>query len=92
MSPHDDVEHHHQDKANGKADGAEVAVLTGRGFRYQFLHHDIQHGAGGKGRVIGQTKSKSLRQRPALLAAVSTPGVCTRRRSFLALPKKETWR
>ena len=33
------VKYHHQDEADGKADGAEIGVLTVRGFGDQFLDH-----------------------------------------------------
>ena len=49
---HDYIEYHHQDEADGKADGAEIGVLTTGGFGNQFLDHDVEHGACGKGQHI----------------------------------------
>ena len=43
--PHYHIEYHHQDEANGKANGAKVRVLTTGGFRYEFFYHHIEHGA-----------------------------------------------
>ena len=37
--PHYHIEHHHQDKANGKADGAEIRVLAVGSFWDEFLDH-----------------------------------------------------
>lgn len=51
---HYHVKHHHQDKADGKTDGAEIAVLTTGGFWNQFLDNHIEHGASGKGQHIWQ--------------------------------------
>ena len=49
---HYHIEYHHQDEANGKADGAEVGVLTAGGLRDEFLDHDVEHGACGKGKHV----------------------------------------
>ena len=51
---HDDVKHHHQHETDGKADGAEVAVLTFGGFGDEFLDHHIEHGPCGKGEHVRQ--------------------------------------
>ena len=48
-STHYHIKHHHQDETDGKADGAEIGVLTAGGFGYQLLNHDIEHGSCGKG-------------------------------------------
>ena len=48
------VKYHHQDEADGKADGAEIGMLTVRGFGNQFLDHDVEHGSGGKGEHVGE--------------------------------------
>ena len=50
---HNHVKHHHQHEPYGKAYGAHVAVLTFRGFRYQFLHYYVEHRSSGKGKHIG---------------------------------------
>ena len=50
---HHNVEHHHQHKADGKADGAEIGVPTAGGFGYQFLDDDVEHGACGEGEHVG---------------------------------------
>lgn len=51
---HHYVEHHHQHKANGKTNGAEVRVLALAGFGNEFLYYDIEHGSCGKGQHIGE--------------------------------------
>ena len=50
--PHHHIEYHHQDEANGKADGAEVRVLALRGFWDEFLDNHIEHGASSKGEHV----------------------------------------
>ena len=50
--PHYHVEHHHQDEANGKADGAEIRVLTAGGFGDEFLDYNVEHGSCGKGEHV----------------------------------------
>ena len=51
---HNDIEHHHQHKPYGKADGAEVAVLAFRSLRYEFFYDDIDHRTGGEGKEVWQ--------------------------------------
>ena len=51
---HYHIEYHHQDEADGKADGAEIRVMTAGGFRDEFLDHDIEHGSCGEGKHIGE--------------------------------------
>ncbi len=51
---HYHIKHHHQYEANGKADGAEIGVLTAGGFWDQFLDHDVEHGSRGKSEQVGK--------------------------------------
>ena len=46
---HNDIEHHHQHKPYGKADGAEVTVLAFRCLWYEFFYYDIYHSTGSEG-------------------------------------------
>ena len=50
---HHHIEYHHQDKADGETDGAEIGVFALAGFWNEFLDDDIEHGACGKGQQIG---------------------------------------
>ena len=54
--PHYHIEHHHQDEADGKANGAEIRVLTTGGFGDEFLNHDIEHGSSGKSKHIREDR------------------------------------
>ena len=51
---HHHIESHHQHETDGKADGAEVGVLTAGSFRDEFLNHDVEHGTCCKGEHIGK--------------------------------------
>ena len=46
---HHHVEYHHQDKADGKSDGAEITVLTAGGLGDKFLDNYIEHSTSCKG-------------------------------------------
>ena len=51
---HHHIESHHQHETDGKADGAEVGVLTAGSFGDEFLNHDVEHGTCCKGEHIGK--------------------------------------
>ena len=49
---HHHIEHHHQHETDGKANSAEIGMLTAGGFGYQFLDHDVEHGSCSEGNTI----------------------------------------
>ena len=51
---HHHIESHHQHETDGKADGAEIGVLTAGSFGDEFLNHDVEHGTCCKGEHIGK--------------------------------------
>ena len=51
---HHYVKYHHQHETNGKANGAEVAVLSAGCFGDEFLDDHVEHGSRGKGQHVGQ--------------------------------------
>lgn len=50
--PQNHVEYHHEDKADGEADGAEVGVLTTGGFGNELLDNYVEHGSCGEGEHV----------------------------------------
>ena len=52
------VEHHHEHETERKANGAVVAVLARRCFGNEFFYDDVDHGASGKCKHVGQYGQK----------------------------------
>ena len=48
------VQRHHQGEAQGEGQRSHIGVLPLGHLRDQFLHHHIEHGAGGEAKQIGQ--------------------------------------
>ena len=48
------VQSHHQSKADGEEEGAQVGVTTLRHFRDEFFHDDVEHGSSGETEKIRQ--------------------------------------
>ena len=46
---HDHIESHHQHETDGKADSAEIGMLTTGDFGDEFLNHDVEHDTSCKG-------------------------------------------
>ena len=47
--PQRNIQHHHQGKAQGKADCADVGFFLAGGFGEEFFYDYVDHGAGGEG-------------------------------------------
>ncbi len=56
-SPHHHIKDHHQHKTDGKANSAEIAMLSAGGFWYQLFYYDVEHGSCCKSKHIGESRS-----------------------------------
>lgn len=54
MSAEEYVEGHHEYEAEGESDGAHVGVAAFLGLGDEFLHHNVDHGARGESKEIGE--------------------------------------